>query len=302
MSIARAILLRASRSPWLATQFRKRAFAKRAVKRFMPGEDAGSALDAAAQFAAGGIGTLITELGEQIQHASEAVPVRDEYFMLLDQIAARKLPTQISAKPTHLGMTLDPKFCREAYVALAKRAAEVGSFVWIDMEESWYVDETLALFRDIHAAGQRVGLAMQSYLYRTPKDVESLLPLEPVIRLVKGAYNEKPDVAFPKKADTDRAYVEIAEQIYRGGGHLVAGTHDLAIVDQIRTRLGTKDGWEVHMLYGIKPAEQRNLAAAGHTVKVLISYGVHWFPWYVRRLAERPANVWFVVRNMFAKR
>jgi len=299
MSIARAILLRASRSHWLANQFRKRAFAKRAVKRFMPGEDAGSALDAAAQYAANGLGSLITELGEQIEHASEAVPVRDEYFMLLDQIAARKLPTHISAKPTHLGMTLDPKFCRESYVALAKRAAEVGSFVWIDMEESWYVDQTLELFRDIHAAGQRVGLAMQSYLYRTPKDVESLLPLKPTIRLVKGAYNESPEVAFPKKADTDRAYVEIAEQIFKGGGHLIAGTHDMKIVDQIRTRLGTKEGWEVHMLYGIGSNDQRALAAAGHTVKVLISYGAHWFPWYVRRLAERPANIWFVVRKMF---
>ena len=298
MSIARAILLRASRSKWLAEQFRKRKFAKRAVKRFMPGEDAGSALDAAAEFAKIGIGTLLTELGEQIEHVGEAAEVRDDYLKLLDQIAARKLPTHVSAKPTHLGMTLDPAFCRDAYVALARRAAEIGSFVWIDMEESWYVDPTLALFRDIHAAGQRVGMAMQSYLYRTPKDVESLLPLAPTIRLVKGAYNESAEVAFPKKADTDRAYLEIGEQLINGGGHAVFGTHDMTIVDEIRRRHGTA-GYEVHMLYGIKSAEQRALAKSGVTVKVLISYGEHWFPWYVRRLAERPANVWFVVRNMW---
>jgi proline dehydrogenase len=298
MSIARALLLRTSRSKWLADQFRKRSFAKRAVKRFMPGEDAGSALDAAATFGKDGIGTLLTELGEQIENVGEAAEVRDDYFKLLDQIAARKLPTHISAKPTHLGMTLDPAFCRDAYVALAKRAAEMGSFVWIDMEESWYVDPTLALFRDIHAAGQKVGLAMQAYLYRTPKDVESLLPLQPTVRLVKGAYNEAPDVAFPKKADTDRAYLEIGEQLIKGGAHAVFGTHDMAIIDEIRRRHGTS-GYEVHMLYGIKSGEQRALAASGVTVKVLISYGEHWFPWYVRRLAERPANVWFVVKNMW---
>jgi len=298
VSIARAVLLRASRSKWLAEQFRKRKFAKRAVKRFMPGEDSGSALDAAAEFAKIGIGTLLTELGEQIEHVGEAAGVRDDYFKLLDQISARKLPTHISAKPTHLGMTLDPAFCRDAYVALARRAAEIGSFVWIDMEESWYVDQTLALFRDIHAAGQRVGMAMQSYLYRTPKDVESLLPLTPTIRLVKGAYNESAEVAFPKKADTDRAYLEIGEQLIGGGAHAVFGTHDMTMVDEIRRRHGTS-GYEVHMLYGIKSAEQRALAGAGVTVKVLISYGEHWFPWYVRRLAERPANVWFVVKNMW---
>lgn len=298
MSIARAILLHASRSKWLAEQFRRRSFAKRAIKRFMPGEDAGSALDAAAEFAKVGIGTLLTELGEQIENVGEAAQVRDEYFALLDDIHARKLPTHISAKPTHLGMTLDPVFCREAYIALARRAAEIGSFVWIDMEESWYVDQTHALFRDVHAAGQKVGMAMQSYLNRTPKDVESLLPLKPTIRLVKGAYNESPEVAFPKKADTDRAYLEIGEQLFSGGAYPVFGTHDMAIIDEIRRRHGNS-GYEVHMLYGIKSAEQRALAAAGVKVKVLISYGEHWFPWYVRRLAERPANVWFVVRNMW---
>ncbi len=298
MSIARAILLRASRSKWLAEQFRKRSFAKRAVKRFMPGEDAGSALDAAAEFAKVGIGTLLTELGEQIENVDEARQVRDEYLALLDDIRARKLPTHISAKPTHLGMTLDPAFCRQAYIALAKHAAEVGSFVWIDMEESWYVDDTLALFRDIHAAGQKVGLAMQSYLYRTPKDVDSILPLKPTIRLVKGAYNESAEVAYPKKSDTDRAYLEIGEQLLNGGAHPVFGTHDTAIIEEIRRRHGT-DGYEIHMLYGIKSSEQRALAASGIKVKVLISYGEHWFPWYVRRLAERPANVWFVVKNVW---
>jgi proline dehydrogenase len=298
MSIARALLLRASRSKWLAEQFRKRAFAKRAVKRFMPGEDAGAALDAAAVFAKEGIGTLFTELGEQIENVSEAAEVRDDYSKLLDAIRDRKLPAHVSVKATHLGMRLDPAFCRQAVIDLAKRAEEIGSLLWIDMEESWYVDETLALFRDVRNAGRQVGLAMQAYLYRTPKDVEALLPLKPVVRLVKGAYNESAEVAFPKKADTDRAYLEIGEQLLKGGAYPVFGTHDMAIVEELRRRHGTS-GYEVHMLYGIKSGEQRALAKSGVTVKVLISYGEHWFPWYVRRLAERPANVWFVVKNMW---
>lgn len=298
MSIARALLLKASRSKWLAEQFRRRSFAKRAVKRFMPGEDAGSALDAAAEFAAAGIGTLLTELGEQIENVAEAAEVRDDYMKLLEQIRERKLPSHISVKPTHLGMRLDPAFCRQAVIALTKRAEEIGSLVWIDMEESWYVDETLALFRDVRAAGQKAGLCLQSYLYRTTADVESLLPLKPVIRLVKGAYNESPEVAYPKKSDTDRAYLEIAMQLLHGGAYPIFGTHDMALIDEIRRRAGALDGWEVHMLYGIKSAEQRALAASGVKLKVLISYGEHWFPWYVRRLAERPANVWFVVKNV----
>ena len=299
MSIARALLLRASRSKWLAEQFRRRKFAKRAVKRFMPGEDAGAALDAAEGFAKINIGTLFTELGEQIENIAEAEQVRDDYIELLDAIRARHLPSHVSVKATHLGMRLDPAFCRQAVIALAKHAEEMGSLLWIDMEESWYVDETLALFRDVRAAGRQVGLAMQSYLYRTPKDVESLLPLQPTVRLVKGAYNEPKEMAFPKKADTDRAYLEIGEQLLKGGAHTIFGTHDMKIIDEIRRRHGN-NGYEVHMLYGIKSADQRALAAGGVTVKVLISYGEHWFPWYVRRLAERPANVWFVVKNMWS--
>lgn len=298
MAIARALLLRASRSKWLAGQFRRREFAKRAVKRFMPGEDAGSALAAAAEFAAAGLGTVFTELGEQIENVGEAAQVRDEYFHLLDEIHARKLPSHVSVKATHLGLTFDPAFCREAVMALSKHAEEIGSFVWIDMEESWYVDDTIALFRAARESGAKLGLCLQSYLRRTAADVERLLPLAPAIRLVKGAYREPTDVAYPKKSDTDRAYLDLSMRLLDGGAFPVFGTHDLALIDEIRRR-ATRTDWEVHMLYGIKAGEQRALAAAGLKVRVLISYGEHWFPWYVRRLAERPANVWFVLKNVW---
>jgi proline dehydrogenase len=150
----------------------------------------------------------------------------------------------------------------------------------------------------VRVAGRQAGLCLQSYLRRTAADVTALMPLKPAIRLVKGAYREPAEIAFPKKADTDRTYLEIGEQLLAGGAHAVFGTHDVKILDEIRRRHGTS-GYEVHMLYGIKAAEQRALAAAGVKVKVLISYGEHWFPWYVRRLAERPANVWFVVKNVW---
>ncbi len=307
MSTARSILLRASRSPWLAEQFRRRAFARRAVRRFMPGEGVEDALGAAAELAREGIGTVLTQLGERVASVDEAAAVRDHYLALFDTIRARGLPAHPSVKLTHLGLDVDREACAASVAALAARAAETGSFLWIDMEESQYVDATLDVFRRTRATHERVGVAMQAYLRRTPADLESLLPLGPTVRLVKGAYAEPPEVAFAKKAETDAAYLALAETLLErardGGAHPVFGTHDLAIVAKLRERaaaLGAAPGaWEVHMLYGIKSAEQRALAKEGVRVGVLVSYGEHWFPWYMRRLAERPANVWFVVRNLF---
>lgn len=262
----------------------------------MPGEDLESALNAAGDFAQSGLGTVFTNLGERIESLDDAFAVRDHYLGVLDDIARRSLPTQISVKLTHLGMSVDRDACIRSVITLARRAEETGSFVWIDMEESQYVDDTLAVFRAAREASDRTGVCLQSYLRRTPADVASLLPLAPAIRLVKGAYREPPEVAFPKKSDTDRAYLEIAEMMLGGKGLAVFGTHDVGLLEQIRKRGGS---FEVHMLYGIKSAEQRALAASGVQVRVLISYGANWFPWYVRRLAERPANVWFVVKNLW---
>jgi proline dehydrogenase len=174
------------------------------------------------------------------------------------------------------------------------------------MEDSAYVDRTLALYRKVKATHPAAGLAMQAYLFRTPKDVADLMPVKPVIRLVKGAYAEPPHVAFPRKADTDRAYYEIADTMLKaakeGNCLPIFGTHDVALVGRIIARareLGVTPGqYEVHMLYGIKDAEQQRLRNDGQVVKTLISYGGAWFKWYMRRLAERPANVGFVIRSM----
>ena len=306
MSIARTLLLRASRSPWLAGQFRRRAFARRAVRRFMPGEDQADALAAAEDFAKSGIGTILTQLGERTRKLDEAAAVREHYLALLETIHRRGLPTQPSVKLTHLGLDVDRQACTESVAALAERAAATGSFVWIDIEESHYVDATLDVFRQVRARYASVGLCLQAYLRRTPADLASLLPLRPAIRLVKGAYNEPPEVAFPKLTETNAAYLQLAETLLaaaaKGEARPVFGTHDLPLIERIRARateLGAANGsYEVHMLYGIKAAEQRALATSGVPVRVLISYGANWFPWYMRRLAERPANVWFVVKNL----
>jgi proline dehydrogenase len=308
MAIVRSVLLRASRSQWLAEQFRRRSFARRAVRKFMPGEDVGAALDASAKFAAERIGTVITTLGERVSNAAEAAAVRDHYLELLNAISKRGLPTHISVKLSHLGLDVDKELCAASLDTLARRAAQIGSFLWIDIEESWYVDPTLEMFRRTRAAHERVGLCLQAYLRRTPADLESLMPISPAIRLVKGAYREPPEVAFPKKRDTDDAYFKLGERMLNaavtGGAYPVFGTHDLQLVERLRAqakRLGVKESaYEFHMLYGIKPAEQRGLRDRGATVRVLISYGTHWFPWYVRRLAERPANVWFVVKSVIS--
>ncbi|OLC04412.1 MAG: hypothetical protein AUH78_21995 [Gemmatimonadetes bacterium 13_1_40CM_4_69_8] len=306
MSLARRLLLRASRSPWLADQLRRRAFLRRAARRFLPGEDLAAALDAAAEFARARLGSVLTQLGEQVTTQAEAESVRDHYLGALGQVRARRLPAQLSVKLTHLGLEVDRAGCEQALRALVARAADSGSFLWIDMEESRYVDVTLELFRRARAERESVGICLQAYLRRTPKDVVELLPLGAAIRLVKGAYNEPAKIAFPRKRDVDGCYAMLADRLLqeaaRGRGRPVFGTHDVRLIAGIReraVRYGTPaTAYEIHMLYGIKAAAQRALAADGCTVRVLISYGTAWFAWYMRRLAERPANVWFVVRNL----
>lgn len=309
MSIARAAFLRASRSKWLAERFMRQPFAKRAVKRFMPGEELGDALAAARELKGAGIGALITRLGETLTGDSQSDAVRDHYLAAFDQINAQGLGTRISVKPTQLGLDLSFESCLRHLETLAAKAVETGNELWIDMEDSSYVDRTLDLYKRVKSRYASVGLAMQAYLRRTPADVDALIPVKPIIRLVKGAYAEPPHVAFPQKRDVDLAYVAIAERLLeaatRGEAMPIFGTHDMAIVRQINARADAlrlpRAGYEIHMLYGIRASEQRQLASDGRTVRCLISYGAQWFPWYMRRLAERPANVGFVLRSMLMR-
>ncbi len=307
MAIGRSLLLAAAKSDALNRFATKSAVVKRATRAFMPGETMDDGLAAGAGIAESGRQILYTRLGEALTDIREADGVRDHYLRLFDAIKHRGLPAQVSVKPTQLGFDQSLDKCAEHCAALADKAEQTGSALWLDMEDSTTVDRTLELYRVIRKRHERAGLALQAYLYRTPKDVDALLPLNPTIRLVKGAYAEPGSVAFPRKADTDRAYEEIAvhmlEAAKRGSCMPILGTHDMPLLRRIITRarsLGVTAGqYEVHMLFGIRDREQLALRSEGERVATLISYGEAWYRWYMRRLAERPANVGFVLRSFF---
>jgi proline dehydrogenase len=275
----------------------------------MPGERLEDAMAASAAQQQLGVGTILTKLGENVTGLEEAEEVTRDYLDVLDKVQATDLRAHISVKPTQLGLDLDKELCFENLLRLVDRAEARDNFVWIDMESSPYVDPTLDLFRRARARSPRVGIALQAYLYRTAQDVESLVPLGSAIRLVKGAYLEPASVAYPKKADVDENFYRLAcrllaDDAQRAGGLLHIATHDARLADRLAAfiddhRVPTS-AYEYAMLYGIQRPLQQRLVAAGRPLRVLIAYGEYWFPWYMRRLAERPANVWFVVKNIFA--
>jgi proline dehydrogenase len=306
----RSVLLAGSQSRWLREQATRRKFVRRAVSRFMPGETMEEAMAAAAVVAPRRIGAVLTRLGENVDQEAEADEVRDHYLRALDRIAEDRAPSEISVKLTQLGLDLDRERCFARLAELVERAHARGVFLWVDMEQSRYVDVTLEQARRARALRPGVGVAMQAYLRRTPADLLALLPTGTGVRLVKGAYMEPEDVAFPKKEDVDRAYFQHAQTLLsdegrQAGARVVFGTHDTRLIEAIRAHGQGRglpvEACEFHLLYGIQTQTQERLAAEGARVSVLISYGSYWFPWYMRRLAERPANVWFVMRSMFRK-
>jgi proline dehydrogenase len=308
MSLMRKALLAGSTNPWLRERATKTAFVRRSVSRFMPGETSDDAVRAAQALKPQGITTILTRLGENLTSEDEFEEVTAHYLDVLDRIATAGLDAHISIKPTQLGLDLDPALCDRNLLRLIERAKARQNFVWIDMEGSPYVEPTIALFKRMRAQTAGVGIALQAYLYRTEKDVESLIPLGAAIRIVKGAYLEPPDVAFPKKADVDENFFRLCTRLLsadarRPGALLHIATHDISLIDRLSAHITKNDvpssAYEFAMLYGIQRGQQARLAAQGKRLRVLISYGEHWFPWYMRRLAERPANVWFVVRTMF---
>ncbi|HJP58833.1 MAG TPA: proline dehydrogenase family protein, partial [Gemmatimonadaceae bacterium] len=264
------------------------------------------ALQAGATIAASGRGLLYTQLGEAITNAAAATAVRDHYFWFFDQISARRLPAQVSVKPTQLGLDLSRSDCERHLLALAAKAEETGSALWLDMEDSRYVERTIDLYTTLLQQHPSTGIALQAYLLRTPADLARLIPLKPTIRLVKGAYDEPHSIAYAKKRDTDRAYFDLASQMLDAARNEsctpIFGTHDLGLIARIvdhAAQMGLANGkYQIHMLYGIRDGAQRQLAAQGHIVKTLVSYGSAWYRWYMRRLAERPANVLFVLRSL----
>jgi proline dehydrogenase len=309
MSVMRSLLLAASQNTWLREHASHYQFVRRSVARFMPGEEIDDALAAAKLLEAKRIGGVFTHLGENIRDASEADEVTQHYLIVLERIRAAGLKTEISVKLTQLGLDQSVDLC-SANVRRILQAEDGDKTVWIDMEASSYVDATLEVYRRALFEFPRTGVCLQAYLFRTRKDLDSLLPLKPSVRLVKGAYKEPPDVAFPEKRHVDENYLSLGETMLRAqrdGGMLRAafGTHDTAMIKRLAEFCAqeqmAKAALEIQMLYGIQRAEQERLAAEGHHSAVLVAYGKYWYPWFVRRLAERPANLWFLAKNIFVR-
>jgi proline dehydrogenase len=301
----RQALLWASTNPLLAERLPRYGFVKRATRRFMPGERLEDALGAAGGLAETGIAATLTLLGENLRSEAEADEVEAHYLESVAAIGSRGLDAEISVKPTQLGLDFDVGRTRDR---IARLMRATPSTVWIDMESSKYVDATLEIFRSLRAESANVGVCLQAYLHRTEADLAALLPLDPSIRIVKGAYQEAPSVAMAKKSDVDRAFVRAASRLLRarakgGTGRPVIATHDprmIAEANRMAVELGlAKSSFEYALLFGIARQEQQRLARHGYRVRVLISYGSAWFPWYMRRLAERPANLWFVAKQIF---
>jgi proline dehydrogenase len=306
MGLARELLLRGSESQWLAGQLSGRRFVQRAVTRFLPGETMDDAIDAAVTLGEQGISSILTLLGENVDDAEAANAVAREYTTLLERASPDGLDADISVKPTHLGLDQGFDVALANLETLVAAAAGKGRLIAVDMESTRYADLTLDLYRKLRSGHENVGVCLQSYLYRTAEDLEALLPLSPLIRLVKGAYKEPADLAYPKKRDVDANFLRLAgvllDAAAAGTARVAFGTHDEAMIGEVNRRAASmgvaREAYEFQMLYGIRRDLQSRLAASGYGMRVLISYGAYWFPWYMRRLAERPANVAFVMKSM----
>ena len=305
----RSALLWMARNERLARTIPQMRFAKRAVRRFMPGERVEDAFAAAERLRDERIGVLFTRLGENLESLDEAQAVTQHYGTVVDKDAERAHvagPIEVSVKPTQLGLDQDPQTCLANCHELARRCATTGTWFWLDMEGSDYTERTLDLAQALMAEHDNVGIAIQACLKRSAADVARLLQSEPAIRLVKGAYDEPARIAYRDTGAVDANFLGlallVAEAAGRGEARLALGTHDIELIEQIRTLAAARDvppaRLEVHMLYGIREQELRRLRDAGHPAFSLVAYGEAWYRWYMRRLAERPANVIFALRQL----
>jgi len=311
MGLTRSALLWASGNGALRRMAPRIWFVRRALSRFMPGERLEDALGAARAFAGRGIPTTFTHLGENVGDAHEAKAAADHYLHAVERVDGAGLDTEMSVKLTHLGLDVDPDLAADNLTMLAARASERGDWVWIDMETSPYVEPTLKVYRRALERYERVGVCLQAYLHRTPGDIEGLLPLGPSIRLVKGAYREPPEAAIQGREEIDTAFLRQSQDLLarlKEGPvrRFAAASHDLRLLGRVAAasrEMGLPPTrWEIQMLYGIRHDDQLRLAERGYPVRTLISYGPAWYPWYVRRLAEKPGeNMAYVMRNVFQR-
>ena len=298
----RAAFIWASHRRRLARMATRSRVTRGTVRRFVAGESLPEALEALARLHASGMKTTVDVLGEAVTSIDEARAAADRYLDVLDALAERGLDGNVSLKLTQMGLEVDRAACLENVRRIVERAAARGAFVRVDMEDHCRTDQTLAIVRELHASHPNVGTVIQSYLRRSAADVEVLDRERIAVRLCKGAYDEPASVAYPAKADVDASYRDLAATLLREGSYPALATHDPAISDVVcrlaaRGGLG-RDKFEFQMLYGIRRDLQERLAGDGYTVRVYVPFGTEWYPYYMRRLAERPANVLFMARSV----
>jgi len=271
--------------------------------RFVAGESLDAAVPVLRRLNEQGLLTNTTLLGEGVRDEAETREVVAAYREVLDRIHAEELRTNVALKLTHLGLSIDEELAQRNVGELVEHAAQRGNFVRIDMEESAHVDATLGIYRRLRESGHdNVGAVLQSYLFRTEEDLAALLPLGPNLRLVKGAYLEPPEVAYPRKSDVDAAYVRLLERSLAAGGFTAVATHDETLIEHAisfaREHGVPKERFQFQMLYGVRSRLQLDLVGRGFDVLVATPYGPEWYRYLMRRLAERPANVLFLLRNL----
>jgi len=301
----RGVILAATTNPGVSRFVRSYGM-RMGAARFVAGETIDEAVLSLRKLNEQGLVTNTTLLGEGVRDQATAMAVVEKYEKILDRIAAEKLQTNIALKLTHLGLDISEELASRNLTRLVEHAQGLGNFIRIDMEESARVDATLRIYRQMRAEGhENVGTVLQAYLYRTERDLDDLLPLKPNLRLVKGAYLEPQNIAYPQKADVDRNYLRLAERMLSGDGYTAIATHDEQIIDYVVNythSLGIeRDRFEFQMLYGIRPQLQLELVKQGYKVLVATPFGHEWYFYLMRRLAERPANAFFLLRNLILK-
>ena len=306
MKLLRSSLLWASQNRRVERLVRSSRAMRPLVSRFMPGESIAELMPAVDRLVTGGTPVVVTYLGENVASEADADETVAEYRRLLDALAPLGPKAHVSIKLTQFGWDLDRGRALDRVRLVRDLAVANETVLAVDIESSSYVEGTIEAYEQLVNGGGRVALCLQAYLHRTPADVQRLLPLKPWIRLVKGAYREPPSVALQTRAEVDARYRELANTLLGAmthGARVVFGTHDVPLVQRIRANaraLGIPDdNYEIQMLYGIQDAGRRQLASEGMRTRVLISYGRAWYPWFMRRLAEKPSNLLMVSRNLF---
>ncbi len=303
----RALFISLSESRSLRGIAERSAVGQRLSSRFVAGNEVEDAIRVAAELNRRGITVSVDNLGENVTNIAEARASAQLYHQLLDQMAANKLNANISLKLTHMGLDVDEQLARELVTGLVQKAATMNppNFVRVDMEGSPYTQRTLDFVHELHRLpgnGGHVGTVIQSYMLRAEADVESLLADRIRIRLCKGAYKEPPEVAFQKKAEVDANYVKLMKMLLKSGVYHGLATHDENIINEakafaVREKI-PRDAFEFQMLHGIRRDLQQNLVRDGWGMRVYVPFGTEWYPYFMRRLAERPANVFFLAKNI----